>query len=1186
MSNGIVYTVGGTVQASGGIYLARPADEQLLQLCRSSEFAYLLSTRQIGKSSLIVRTAQRLAEAGLRSVIVDLNQLGTASLSAEQWYFGLLQAIADQLSLTCNLAEWWDSQASLGAPQRFTLFFPKVVLAEVTSPVVIFLDEIEATLGLPFSADDFYAAIRYFYNARAQSPELRRLSFVLVGVATPSDLIRDPLRTPFNVGERVELNDFTFEEALPLANGLGLPADRAAEVLRWVLKWTGGHPYLTQRLCQDLWTAARAGLAPARWTEAAVDREVASLFCGPSSDRDSNLQFVRDMLTRRAPDIEAVLDTYRAVLRRRRDVIDEERSLVKSHLKLSGVVRRDNGYLRVRNAIYARVFDEHWIARHRPVNWPKRLQQAALALLVTLFVLSIPTAAVAVYKWIEASRLNEQLQDANEKLKTANEDLRKERQLADARFRAGRLERLQANLLQASVFLFRTTFQESLRSDVPSLSAYESLRDSVALLPYRVSGPLFFLEDTTAVQTVAFSPGRDRYLLATAYGYRGELWETDQTPGRKLFWRRARTLNSSGGAAALAFRLPEGRSLALAAANTVTLWDVQTGKEIRSFPHDDEVSALAWSPDGKSLATVTKTGRACLWEPESGKRLADIAPRQDVLGVAFSPDGKYLATAEGKLAEGPGPASGPREVAVELWELLPNENKPVLRTSFAHPDDVFAVAFSPDGKFLATGCRDNYARVWDLTDRARAPRRMQHDKDVLGVAFCPTDGRYLATGGEDNTARVWQWAFEREVARMIHESPAGREKVRSFGIAFTPDGKYLATCSPYNPVQVWEATWPGIVARARHEEVVTAVAFGPGETPFVVTAGADRKARVWQFNGLRAFEKDLEHYGAVLAAAVRPDGALLATAGEFEGIQLWNLRAPEQPPRTIPGTQVRHLVFTHDGKHLLAGSGDGFVHVCDPVALSTRTIPVHSPVRALALSRDDGRLAVATGDGRIRLATRDDDWSNLRPTDLSAGEGRVSSLAFSRVGPRRLAAGTELGTVRVWDLETGKPLPEEQCGPEKKHDADVVAIAFHPENEDYMATASYDYTVQVWNLARPGAIGAIGPNMPGPRASGPNLPGPSASPPAITPNMPGPSASEVHFLRPGAIARITHENGATAVAFSEKGTCIASASRDRTAQWGLWHASDLIRAADERLTQQFKPGEVPPPFGLPATAKP
>ena len=187
------------------------------------------------------------------------------------------------------------------------------MLAEVSTRVVIFIDEVDTTLSLPFS-DDFFAVIRQLYNARAQVLALERLSFVLVGVASPSDLIRDAQRTPFNIGQRVDLTDFTFEEAMPLAEGLGQTSEEGAAILRWVLKWTEGHPYLTQRLCIEI-----AKQEPRQWTEAEVDRTVERLFFGEGGASDHNLQFVWDMLTKRAGDnVVAVLSVYRDVLQERR----------------------------------------------------------------------------------------------------------------------------------------------------------------------------------------------------------------------------------------------------------------------------------------------------------------------------------------------------------------------------------------------------------------------------------------------------------------------------------------------------------------------------------------------------------------------------------------------------------------------------------------------------------------------------------------------------------------------------------------------------------------------------------------------------------------------------------------------------------------------------------------------------
>lgn len=377
MAKPSLYTVGGTVQAGSGLYIPRRADEELLTLCRVGVFVYVLTSRQMGKSSLMVRTAEQLAAEGITSIIIDLTEIGV-EVTTEQWYLGLLIKLEDQLTLQTKVVDWWQAHAHLGITQRLTIFFREILLAEIATRVVIFIDEIDTTLSLLFT-DDFYAAIRYLYNARAFVSEFQRLSFVLLGVATPSDLISDPERTPFNVGQRVDLTDFTFEEAKTLAQGLELPPDEAEQVLKWVLKWTRGHPYLTQRLCQVI-----AEHDNRIWYEIDVENIVAGTFLGEMSEQDNNLRFVRDMLTKRAPDPTRVLATYSGIRRGWPPVPDEKQSLIKSHLKLSGVVHRDQSgdSLRVRNPIYQAVFNLEWIkeVERKRANAPQQELEKAKAI--------------------------------------------------------------------------------------------------------------------------------------------------------------------------------------------------------------------------------------------------------------------------------------------------------------------------------------------------------------------------------------------------------------------------------------------------------------------------------------------------------------------------------------------------------------------------------------------------------------------------------------------------------------------------------------------------------------------------------------------------------------------------------------------------------------------------------------
>ncbi len=398
------FVAGGTVQAGNGVYVERAADADLLAHCRVGDFTYVLTSRQMGKSSLMIRTAERLTAEDAHPIIIDLTEFG-AQTTAEQWYRGLLVAVQDSLNLETRVSDWWPMQRGDGYAHRFTRYLREVALAQCSKRLVLFIDEIDTTLRLDFT-DDFFAAIRFLYQNRATEPDLQRLSFVLIGVATPGDLIKDAARTPFNVGHRIELTDFTLDEASALVSHLPVPAPVGRDLIARILRWTGGHPYLTLRLVRSL-----VETPPKELSEAAVSDRVTALFLGAQGESDSNLQFVRDMLTRKAFDREAVLRTYRDV-RRGGPVKDRELDQVSSWLKLSGIVRRSDGMLRVRNAIYEQVFDERWAADHLELNlnWRRRLTRVAAVLLAVTALVTIP---LAIFAWQQKIQAEYQAQEAS-----------------------------------------------------------------------------------------------------------------------------------------------------------------------------------------------------------------------------------------------------------------------------------------------------------------------------------------------------------------------------------------------------------------------------------------------------------------------------------------------------------------------------------------------------------------------------------------------------------------------------------------------------------------------------------------------------------------------------------------------------------------------------------------------------
>ncbi|MBN2004038.1 MAG: AAA-like domain-containing protein [Anaerolineae bacterium] len=347
-----IYVTGGTVQAGGGIYISRPADEELLRHCLAGDFCYVFTARQMGKSSLMVHTAQQLADKQVCAARIDLTDIGT-NVSSDQWYLGMIYTIVNQLGLDVDYAAWWEKYEHLGETQRFGLFLRQIVLQTIDKPIVIFIDEIDTTLSLKFSADDFFATIRAIYNARATDAVCKRLTFVLLGVAHPTALMQDSKRTPFNIGVKIDLTDFTLSEAKLLASGLKIPPDEVERAMRWILYWTNGHPYLTQQLCQTLAQRPEESLK-----EGQIAETVEKLFLGLEI-RDFNLQFVRDMLTKKDDPL-PVLKRYYVIRATNVPIPDDERDPLNIHLKLSGVVRAKDNLLVVRNIIYERLFDGKW----------------------------------------------------------------------------------------------------------------------------------------------------------------------------------------------------------------------------------------------------------------------------------------------------------------------------------------------------------------------------------------------------------------------------------------------------------------------------------------------------------------------------------------------------------------------------------------------------------------------------------------------------------------------------------------------------------------------------------------------------------------------------------------------------------------------------------------------------------
>ncbi|MEG4227242.1 AAA-like domain-containing protein [Microcoleus sp. N9_B2] len=891
------YQVGGSLTNNAPNYVKRQADDDLYNGLKAGEFCYVLNSRQMGKSSLQVRTIQRLRNEGIACAAIDISEIGNRGVTPEQWYAGLLRILENNFNLSdiVNVRTWWRDRNFLTPVQRLSEFIETVLLPNISSNIVIFIDEIDSILALDFPADDFLALIRSCYNKRANNSEFDRLTWALLGVASPTDLCREQnasSNTPFNIGKAIELTGFDETEAQPLAAGLAELTDSSHEVLREVLYWTGGQPFLTQKLCKLLLENPQLmpNLPPpappcqggeedaaARWQGGEEDRihtskewveKVVRLKIvenWETQDVPEHLSTIRDRLFKENQRIVRRLGLYQQILEQTEIVPDG--SAEQMELRLSGLIVKRGERLTISNPIYDAVFNKELIE--------EKLEK-------------LSPYSEAIKLWLNSSCEDDSQLLRGDDLQSAlvwaaDKSLRNE----DFQF----LTASQKVILSDQNQLLRSATLETKKAVRDAEQAW-SEADSAKQKAKQWIGVGSAVLAASLVAAIGFSTlAYQRFKLAQAS------IEIEQNASDALLLAVSqKTENSEALSEALLRAIASGKKLKTLVKNkhkleqypaTRPLLALQIildkisetqqvkgslipQRKIKLQAHKGAVTSVTFSPNRQILATAGIDDKVRMWN-FSGQKIAEWkALQQSVNMVNFSPDGNFLATAG-------------RDSTVKIWNLSGKS----ISTLKGIQGSVTSISFSPEGKLLAAAGIDSYAAIWKLSKLPKlissSVKLPGHNGLVRSVNFSPR-GDFLTTLDGKSTVRIWNLS-----GQLKKTLP-----VQAIGISFSPDQQQprFATVTLNGKVGLWNLSKKELVNEFQTLHLdAKSISFSPdGER--LATVGIDKTVRLWNLAGRQVAQFEFEEN--VVSVGWSRDGKQIAVAGSNGTVWLRQVEGLEE----------------------------------------------------------------------------------------------------------------------------------------------------------------------------------------------------------------------------------------------------------------------------------------------------
>jgi len=1092
------YKLGGSLEYQHPTYVVRQADSQLYEALKNGDFCYVLNSRQMGKSSLRVHIMKQLKEQGIKCASVDLTRIGS-HVTPSEWYGGFVSELLRGFGLSkkVNFGTWWREREFLPPKQRLSQLIDNVLLTEFLGKIIIFIDEIDSILNISFK-DDFFAFIRACYNQRADNLEYQRLTFCLLGVATPSDLIADKNRTPFNIGRAIALTGFKLDEVEVLGQGLSGIVARPRKILEEVLYWTGGQPFLTQKLCQlicispDSFPEGRER----EYVEILVQTQIIQNW--EAQDEPEHLRTIRDRLTRISENQAGrLLGLYQQILQV--GEIPATDSPEQTQLRLTGLVVKQTDKLQVYNRIYAEIFNLAWVDRAlaniRPYNqafkaWVnsdftdesrllrgQSLQDArnwsadkGLSDLDRRFLdasQELEKRDIQRKLQIEAEA-TQILSQANDVLSVANHKAKRRIQIgggvlgfviiiaifvgiwANKMLQEIQLEKTKSLSISANALLNSDRELEALlvalraAKQLKSLihvdiNTQESVRLTLQRAIFKIKEKNILEGHNDAVRSVVFSP--DGQTIATASEDNTvRLWNISGKEIKKFTLKNQIFRN-------VIFSSDSKKIAAIDSQNNATVWDIK-GQKIASFAGQNEeqfMSSICFSPDGKVIVAPSQKNTVTLWHIDGRKIKTIDGHKNPVWAISCSPDGTRIVTAD-------------RSGTLIIWSADGQQ----IKTFQASEKSIFGVSFSPDSKTIATAAGDTTVKLWNLDGKeiiAKEPRK--HDNYAISVSFSP-DGEAIASTSADNTIKLWSIDGRQLKTLKGH-------KFSVFSASFSPDNKTIASASGDNTVKLWDIHNIEPKTLIEHRDSLWSVSASP-DGKIIASAGDDNTVKLWNIDGqlIKSIDTNINNqWNRIWSLKFSLDGQTIATANTDKTIRIWNLNGENIKTFTAHKDQVVDISYSPDNQTLVSASFDGTIKLWNQDGRELKTFAGNvGKVRSVNFSPNSKIIASGHNNGTIQL------W-NLQGQNLKIIEGHISYITDAKFSPdgKIIASASQDKTIKLWNLDGQllKTLPSSSETTQMKrrakngHVAQVTKISFSPDGK-IIASASADGTIRLWQV--------------------------------------------------------------------------------------------------------------------------